>query len=151
VGTAIETSCLTPWSVLEGLLPLVDYWMCDVKHVQPDVHRRLVGTDNAQILANVERLCAAARVLVRLPLVPTLNDDEAGLAALGEFVGRAAPSEGLELMPYHRIGRGKYERLEREYALPDLPEASDDQVRQAASVLRQAGARTVVCQRLPDL
>ncbi|MEW6756171.1 MAG: glycyl-radical enzyme activating protein [Candidatus Latescibacterota bacterium] len=151
VGTAVETSCLAPWEVLEAFLPLVDYWMCDVKHPWSRAHRELAGAGGRQILANVERLCEAARVLVRFPLIPTLNDAEEALADLGARVARAAPSEGLEIMPYHRIGRGKYERLRRDYALGHLAEASDGEVRRAAALLRRAGVGTVLCQRLPDL
>jgi len=90
-------------------------------------------------------------VLIRLPLIPGLNDDEEGLRALGAFVAELDPSEGLEVMPYHRIGQGKYERIEKEYGLKELPEAGDDDVRRAAALLREGGAARVSCQRVQDL
>ena len=152
VATAVETSSLAPWSILERFLPLVDYWMCDVKHMDAPRHRELTGVDNRQILANVRQLCATgAPVMIRLPLIPGLNDDEAGLRALGAFVAELSPSEGLEIMPYHRIGQGKYERIEKEYGLKELPEASDDDVRRAAALLREEGATRLSCQRVQDL
>ena len=152
VATAIETSSLTSWSSLERFLPLVDYWMCDVKHVDAQRHRELTGTDNRQILDNVRQLCASgARVLIRLPLIPGLNDEEEGLRALGAFTAELDPSEGLEVMPYHRIGQGKYERIEKEYGLKELPEASDEDVRRAADLLRAGGVAKLSCQRVQDL
>jgi len=152
IGTAIETSSLVSWSVIERFMPLVDHWMCDVKHVDDDRHRELTGTANRQILDNVRRLCSeGASVMIRLPLIPTLNDDEESLRALGGFAGEVAPKDGLELMPYHRIGQGKYERVEREYNLKELPEADDDDLRRAATLLREGGAENVHCQRIPDL
>ena len=152
IATALETSALAPWELLEALLPLVDYWMCDVKHTDEARHRQLTGVGNARILANVRQLSArGARLLVRLPLVPGLNDDPAGLEALGRLVAQVRPSEGLEIMPYHRIGSGKYARLGREYSLGELAAATDEDIVRAAAALRQAGAGQVLCQRLPEL
>jgi pyruvate formate lyase activating enzyme len=152
VSTALETSCLCPWATVERFLPLVDYWMCDIKHIDAQRHRELTGADNTLILNNLRQLCASgARVLLRLPLIPGLNDQEEALLQLGAFVAELAPSEGLEVMPYHRIGTGKYGRMDKEYSLTDLPEASDDDVRRGAAVLRQAGVSQLTCQRVPDL
>jgi pyruvate formate lyase activating enzyme len=152
VATAIETSALASWATVEGFLPLVDYWMCDVKHVDGQRHRELTGVDNRLLLDNLRRLARIGRaLLLRLPLVPGLNDDEPGLLDLGRLADELAPSEGLEIMPYHRIGQGKYERIEKEYGLMGKPEASDEEIRRAAALLRQGGAARVTCQRLQDL
>jgi len=152
VHTAVETSLLVGRDALEQFEPLVDYWMCDIKHVDSRRHRGLTGADNRQILANLGHLCeTGATVLVRLPLVPGLNDDEAGLRGLGSRLAEWLPSEGLEILPYHRIGQGKYERVEREYGLQELPEATDDDVRRAAHLLRLGGAPRLSCQRVCDL
>jgi pyruvate formate lyase activating enzyme len=152
IATAIETSCVSSWALLESLLSLTDRWMCDVKHVDGPRHRELTGADNRIVLENVRRLCAAgASVLLRLPLVPGRNDGEDDLRALGAFVQEVAPSEGLEVMPYHRIGQGKYGRLRQEYALEELPEAGDEDVRRAARWLQAGGATKVSCQRVLDL
>jgi pyruvate formate lyase activating enzyme len=152
IATAVETSSLAAWTTIESLLPLVDYWMCDIKHVDPVRHRELTGADGRLVQANVTRLAATGRpVLLRLPLVPGLNDDEEGLLELGRLAASLQPSEGLEIMPYHRIGQGKYSRIEQAYALEGRPEASDDDIRRAARLLRQGGAAAVSCQRLQDL
>ena len=152
VPTALETAALAPWELLESLLPLVDYWICDIKHADSGRHRELIGVGNERICANLERLARQpARLLLRLPLVPGLTDEPPALAALGRLVARLRPTEGLEIMPYHRLGSGKYERLGRPYPLADLPEATDDDIARAAGHLTQAGAPRVFCQRLPDL
>jgi len=120
--------------------------------VDPRRHRELTGLDNQRILSNLRRLCGeGASVLIRFPLVPGFNDQEEELAGLGDFVRRIQPGNGLEIMPYHRIGQGKYERMNRSYPLEELPGADDDQVRRAARILREQGVDPVFCQRLPDL
>ncbi len=152
ISTAVESSCATSWTVLERIRPLVDLWMCDVKHMDPVLHRELTGSDNRAILANLRRLCAnGAAVLLRIPLVPGGNNDEEGLRALGAFVREVDPVEGLEIMPYHRLGEGKYERFQKEYCLADLPAATDEDIRRAAGLLREGGAGTVFCERIAEL
>ena len=152
IATAMETSCQTSWDTVARLAPLVDLWMCDVKHMDPERHRELTGGDNKAILENVRRLCTGGSgVVLRLPLVPGMNDDEAGLKALGSFAGEVGTENGLEVMPYHRLGEGKYDRIRKTYTLDDLPSATDDDLRRAAQVLREAGAQNVFCDRVPDL
>lgn len=151
ISTTIESSCAAPWATLERLISLVDMWMCDVKHVDPAKHRDLVGADNGVILNNLRKLCKIADVMLRLPLVPGLNDDEAGLRALGAFVREVNPRRGLEVMPYHRLGEGKYERIQKTYSLDELPAATDGDIRRAADLLHKGGAERVFCERIPEL
>lgn len=151
IATAVESTCATSWATVERLNPVVDLWMCDIKHIDPAKHRELVGSDNRVILENLRKLCAMKEAMLRLPLVPGRNDDDEGLRKLGAFVGEAKPSKGLEIMPYHRLGEGKYERIRQSYALDDLPAATDEDVRRAARLLREGGAAHVFCERIPEL
>lgn len=137
IHTAVETCLFARWEIVQSLLPLCDYWMCDIKHTDAARHRELVGADNALILENMRRLCrAGAKVLVRYPLVPGLNDDEATLLALKALIVQTQPSEGLEILPFHRLGEAKYLRIRRPYALGDLPLATREQTLRAAEILR---------------
>jgi len=152
ISTAIESSCATSWAIVERIIPLVDLWMCDVKHVDSVRHRELTGSDNHAILANLRKLCAnGSSVLLRVPLIPGANDDEMGLRGLGAFVREVNPAHGLEIMPFHRLGEGKYERFQKEYALDDLAAPTDGDIRRAAELLREGGAKKVFCQRVAEL
>jgi len=140
VHTAVESTLATRWDTVERLAPLVDFWMCDVKHMDPAKHRELTGADNGTPLANLRKLSSSGgRLLLRYPLVPGLNDDSAGLRALAEFTLDTAPSDGLELLPYHRIGADKYARMRLDYELPDIPDATRTDIGRALSILRDAG------------
>jgi len=151
IATALESSCAASWATVEHLNSLVDLWMCDIKHIDPATHRELVGVDNGMILENLRKLCRVADVMLRLPLVPGRNDDEDDLRRLGAFVAETDPTRGLEMMPYHRLGEGKYERIQKTYSLDDLPAATDDDVRRAVDLLREGGAEKVFCERIPEL
>ncbi len=152
VSTAVDTACVGPRDTIERLRPLVDLWLCDVKHMDPERHRELTGGDNGAIMNSIRGLCeAGADVLLRLPLVPGVNDGEENLRAVGGFAREIGPMSGVELMPYHRIGQGKYERLGRDYGLVDVPDPAQDGLDRAMSVIREAGADRVICGRTPRL
>ena len=75
-------------------------------------HRELTGVDNAQILDNLLRLDAAgARTWIRCPLVPGLNDSDADLVALHDFIARLRHAEKVEICPYHPLGLEKYAKF----------------------------------------
>lgn len=151
IATAVESSCASSWKVILQLDGLVDLWMIDVKHMDPAKHRELTGGDNGIVLDNVRRISAEGRpIVLRLPLVPGLNDEATSLRALGAFAAEVRPSGGLEVMPFHRFGEGKYDRIRKDYVLGEMPSAGDDDVRRAVGILRDAGAPRVFCERLPD-
>ncbi|MBT7099314.1 glycyl-radical enzyme activating protein, partial [Candidatus Poribacteria bacterium] len=121
-----------------------------IKHMDAARHRELTGGDNGASLANLRKLCSSgARLLLRYPLVPGLNDDTAGLRAVAAFVLDAGPSDGLEIIPYHRIGADKYARLRLDYGLPDVADATRADVERALTILHDAGACDAYCEQMP--
>jgi pyruvate formate lyase activating enzyme len=150
VHTAVESTLTTRWETVERLAPLVDFWMCDVKHMDADRHRDLTGADNGTALANLRKLSASgARLLLRYPLVPSLNDDHDGLRALARFVVDTGAGSGLEVLPYHRIGADKYARMRLDYQLPDIADATRADVVRALAILHGAGAIDAFCEQMP--
>ena len=114
IATAVDTSCLAPWDVLDGLRGDVDLFLCDLKHMDDATHRRLTGVGNELILANLRRLAAAgAAIIVRVPVVPGCNDDEAGIMATGRFARSLGCVRRVDILPYHEGARGKLARLTR--------------------------------------
>ncbi|NLG24126.1 MAG: glycyl-radical enzyme activating protein [Clostridiales bacterium] len=113
IATAIETNLLYDFSVLEPLLPLIDLVMADVKLMDDEKHVQYVGLSNRQVLDNVPRLAAAGvKLVLRTPVIPGVNDDEAEIAAIAGFIGReAAGLAYYELLNFNPLGASKYERL----------------------------------------
>lgn len=126
IRTAVETSGLAQWSALEQAVPLVDLFLMDLKAIRGDRHKALTGADNARILENARRLSeSAGEILFRTPIVPSLNDSDEDLDALGAFVLSLPRRHRLQLMAYHRIGSGKYEALGAAYPIPDVVPPED--------------------------
>jgi pyruvate formate lyase activating enzyme len=140
VHTAMETCGYALWDAWEGLLPHLDLVLYDLKHTDPVRHERLTGVSNQLILDNLRRLDEAGiETVVRWPLVPGYNDDPETLRALAGLVQRLENVREIHLLPYHRFGRGKYERLGLEYPLPDLQPAGAPALATARAQLAGCG------------
>ena len=152
IHNVIETCAYAKWERIEAIVGLVDHWLVDVKHMDPERHRALTGVTNNQILANVRRLAGVAPgMTIRVPWVPERNAEPGFLEALIPFVralneGRAALNPiAVEIMPYHRLGLGKWESLGHTATMPaDLPAPSPDDVRPWLDRLREMGVEAAV-------
>ncbi len=133
IGTAVETTGFCAWEDLEKILDVTDLFLYDIKHIDPARHRAFTGTDNTLIMENLKRLrTRTANIVARVPVVPGFNDDDRSIDAIAAFAQELGIGD-LHLLPYHRLGRSKYDRLSREYRADDVPLPSEDRM----SVLRQ--------------
>lgn len=102
--TAMETSGFAPWERFEAILPFTDLFLYDYK-AEKRLHRELTGVESDRIVENLERLLnGGARVILRCPIVPGVNENPAALDAFAKRFPRLA---GVELLPYHNMGESK--------------------------------------------
>ena len=120
IHTALETCGYAPWEKLRELLEHTDFAFYDLKHMDPHIHRELTGVDNEQILRNLERCLSLSDIhlVVRIPVIPRHNDSLENAEATARFLKEVGARE-VNLLPYHRLGTGKYSRLGRKYQLDD--------------------------------
>ena len=128
IHTALETTGAVRWNLYEKILPVTDLFLYDLKHMDSRIHEKLTGVPNQQILENAHRISQSGKdVIVRIPFIPGINTDEQNLSALAEFTASIKPLE-IHLMPFHQLGKDKYERLGLPYSLkyhPSLNELAD--------------------------
>ena len=123
IHTAIETSGYAEWGTLEKVIQYTDLLLFDIKHMDSEIHRALTGVPNKRILENLERAVKLRPVIVRVPLVPTFNDSEENAIAVRDFAERIGVKK-IDLLPFHQLGRDKYQRLNLKYDLKDLTPAT---------------------------
>ena len=137
IHTAIETAGHFDWPVFEMVLPFTDLFLFDLKHLDPEIHKVYIGVDNRLILDNLAKLAAAAKsIVVRTPVIPGFNDQEAAIRAIAEYVASLKISE-YQLLPYHQYGVEKYRYLGREYQFTGdqkIDEATIKRLKQLASL-----------------
>jgi pyruvate formate lyase activating enzyme len=139
IHTALDTSGYAPWNVVDAIRNDVDLFLYDLKHVDDERHRQFTGVSNARILDNLTRLAEHGhRIVLRLPLVPGVNDDDPTIRAIGALAARLG-IERVVPLPFHRLGSDKYGRLGRAYDLHDTVTPPTDRVAAVLDVLRESG------------
>lgn len=130
INTCIDTSGITykPENKeyiekLDKLMPLTDLVMLDIKHIDPQKHIDLTSQPNDGILAFAKYLESRNVPLwIRHVVVPGITDVDEYLFKLGYFIGGLTNLKALDVLPYHTMGKVKYENLGMEYKLKDVPD-----------------------------
>jgi len=134
--TAIETAGLASEAAIDQVAQYCRLFLFDIKHMDDARHRALTGVSNRQILSNFRRLVAAGHnVILRMPVIAGRNDDEANLRGVAQLVVETEVGE-VHLLPYHRLGQGKYAALDRPYDLRGLKTPSSERMEAIASELQ---------------
>jgi pyruvate formate lyase activating enzyme len=127
--TAVDTAGNVPIESLSAVQPYTNLFLYDVKAFDPALHRRLTGVSNARILRNLRRLGQlGARLWVRLPYVPNLNNDRTEIKAIAALLKDIPTVEKVELLPYHAYGESKYEHLGITRKTPQLSAPTREEV-----------------------
>ena len=112
--------------------------LLDIKQIDPAQHRWLTGQDNERILAFARYLNAKqVPVWIRHVYVNASLNPPEQLFALGEFLGTLHNVKAVDVLPYHTMGKVKYEQLGLAYPLEGIPQATMEQARQARSTILQ--------------
>jgi pyruvate formate lyase activating enzyme len=122
--TAIETSGLARWEILEAVCRHADQVFYDIKSLDRKRHVAGTGVDNTRIAENLKKLCSdfpSLPITVRTPVVPGFNDSAAEIRAIRDFLSAISADVIHELLPYHRFGESKYRSLGIDYPLKDAP------------------------------
>jgi pyruvate formate lyase activating enzyme len=146
IHTCVETSGHAPAQALREVLPHSDYVLFDLKLQDPPAHQRHTGRSNELIRGNA-RIAAESEVeiLFRMPLIPGINDDRQNIQDTADLLlSLRGPRRALQLMPYHRLGKGKYESLDRPYRLADTPSPNAEQVERVRMMFVNRGVECTV-------
>ena len=134
IDVALETCALMPTNAFLELARLAGHVYVDLKLASGDAHRLWTGRDNTLILRNIRALSAKKMpMIVRTPLVPGVNTSRERIGEAARFL-REARINAIEVLPYHRLGAGKYNALDRPFRLQDLPPMSAPEARATAAV-----------------
>jgi pyruvate formate lyase activating enzyme len=145
IHTAIETSGYGAWSVWLELLPHLDLILYDLKELDPERHQMMTGVSNRLILDNLRQLAdTGKKVIVRRPVIPGYNDSPESIHALARFVSSLQTIEEIDLLPYHRFGRAKYDRLGKEYVMGVQPSLDESDVTHLQDIVRSYGLRAKI-------
>lgn len=140
VHTAIETNGYFGDRLSDAELASIDLIILDMKAFTLDQHRRVTGLHNDEVLEFCNRLAKLKRPMwLRYVLVPGLTDIPEEMQKVAEFGASLGVVKRAEILPFHQLGRYKWERLDLDYKLALTEPPTSDQVESAIEIFRRAG------------
>ena len=140
INTAVESTACMEFEVIEKLLPYLDLYLMDIKHMNSEKHKEFTKRDNKLILENAAKLAVKAKkLIIRVPVVPTFNDTEEEIGDIARFAAGLPNVKEIHLLPYHRLGQDKYEGLGREYSLKNIEPPKREHMERLADIAAKTG------------
>lgn len=142
IHTCLDTSGImfsgeTP--AVTALMKVTDLVMLDIKHISDEKHKKLTGHSNQKILDFSGYLDSIGKpVWIRHVVVPGITYEESALTELGSFLKTLSNVERLEVLPYHALGKVKYDNLGMEYVLKDTPQLTKEDAKIAENIIKKA-------------
>ena len=123
---------------IEKLMQVTDLVMLDIKHIEDEPHKTLTSHSNQAILAFARYLDEIQKpVWIRHVVVPNITFEKKQLTKLGEFLKTLSNVEKLEVLPYHALGKVKYEKLDMDYRLKDTPQLTKEEAAWAEEMIKK--------------
>ena len=137
IHTCIDTSGMVGLTdKMKELIDLTDLFLMDVKHIDPDKCKDLVGFSNKKELEFARYLSENNKKMwIRQVLVPGYTDDEKDLVKLKEFLATLKTVEKVQILKYHSMGKYKWEKLGQKYELEGIRDATLEDEERAKKIL----------------
>ena len=120
IHTALDTSGYASQRTLLKVLEYIDLVLYDLKIIDDGLHRRYTGVSNKVILENLELLNQSGKdVRVRFPVIPGITDTSTNLQQVQSYLSQLNQIKNIDILDYHDISRGKYERFGKENKMGD--------------------------------
>ena len=141
IHICLDTTGFAPQEKYAEILPYVDLFLYDIKHMDSRRHKMLTGVPNEMILSNADFLAnAGGNLQIRFPVIPKLNDSADNIRSTAAFCKTLGDAVKLvQLLPYHKAGRMKYERLGQKYKLSNVEPPEDAFMEKALAVFTALG------------
>ena len=132
----IDTNGYMQTKEAREVLSMADLILPDLKHINPETHRKLTWQSNENTLKTLDYLDEIEKPYrLRYVLVPWYTDNEDDLKKLGEYFTTRKSAERLEILPYHNLWKSKWDKLGRKYPLEWVPAAGVSDLNRAKEIL----------------
>lgn len=142
IHASLETCGHAEWGIFEEVLKFVDLLLYDFKHMDPVKHKKYTGVSNRLMLGNARRASHKLSIPIwaRIPVIPGYNDSAENIEAKDRFIAEELGNcvKRVSLLPYHRLGKTKFERLGVNYSVSTSP-PSEEHLQELQRVFERFG------------
>ncbi|NFI56641.1 glycyl-radical enzyme activating protein [Clostridium botulinum] len=144
INTAIETSGFGETETLLNLSKFCDLVMFDIKNANNEFHKKFIDVDNSLIIKNLETVSKVHdNIIIRIPLIPNFNDSEENIKKVIDLALKNRIRE-IHLLPYHSLGKEKYNQLNRKYDLNDMKTPNKDKTEYLKEVIEKSNIKCII-------
>ena len=145
ISVTIDTCGQAPYENYERILPYTDTFLYDIKTLDTKLHKKYMGAGNELILGNLERLSRdGARIYIRIPTIKEVNGNEDAMKAMIRYLQeKNIHAAGVNLLPYHNTGSGKYTKIGKCYEGTGLHAPDKEEMNHFVEMFREAGFQNV--------
>jgi pyruvate formate lyase activating enzyme len=147
IHTAIETCGFSKWEILKGILEHTDLVLYDIKHMDSAKHKAYTGVANELILGNAKKIYEELKLpmLARVPIIPGYNDSPENMESTAQFIANdLRGSAKVHLLPYHRLGESKHERMEEFDKSTSIEPPSEEHMEGLHKIFESVGLKVVI-------
>jgi pyruvate formate lyase activating enzyme len=125
IHTCLDTTGYVDEWILDQIADWVDLFLFDLKFIDDAQHQKYTGVSNIVILDNLRNLSKKGKkILIRIPIIPRINDAPEEITRMCDFIASLDTIQGIDLLPFHKIGKNKYTRLHLHYKMEKFFEPS---------------------------
>ncbi len=145
--TAVDTSGYASAEKFKAIIPFTDLFLFDIKHLDEASHIRLTGVSNSLILDNYMLLLKSAKeIMVRIPVIPGMNDDMEHMTMLRNFLTstRTAALKRINLLPYHKTGAAKYKKFNIPFRMGSTEPPLKEKMQELKELFMETGIKVKI-------
>jgi pyruvate formate lyase activating enzyme len=144
VHTALDTSLYVPPEAIRSILPYTKLVLADIKHINDEKSRLLTGQSNQLNLENLQLISSSqVEIWIRYVIVPGLTDNVTDLKQMADFISKLHSVSRIDLLPYHNLGRHKWELLGLKYQLSEVEPPTPSHLEEIKNTLQNASGKQV--------
>lgn len=142
VNMAVETCGYFDWKVVAPIVEKLDHVFFDLKHMDSGVHRELTGVGNEEILENSKRIHGLSTPMtIRIPCIKGANFTKENIIATAKFMSKELTTADIELLPYHDLGKGKYQALGMDYLGNEYETPNNTELEEMYAIFEEHGIK----------
>ena len=140
INTVLETCGYVKWDNFRDIEKVIDLVYYDLKIYDDSKHKQLCGVSNRLIFENLSKISKIINTVVRMPIIPGINDDEKEINAMADYIADSVITvKEIHVLPYHNMGANKYDALGLAYTLEDVNTPDRNRMNRIKQIIESKG------------
>ena len=140
INCNVDTCGYVEKEAIDKVMPYTDLFLYDIKHINSELHKKYTGVPNEKIIENLLYINSQGKPIeVRIPLIPSINDDEETLHKIGKLLSELHMVKKVRILQYNNLVDSKYKITGRVNKMPQVAPPPEQKINQAMGIMNSYG------------